>query len=646
MIAAWMLYCVLCALGLSLAATLAERALLAGRRQVRHVWVVAMALSLLIPMAAYRYASSPRLVDSTTVAPPAVAPTRLIDPALPISAPSVVPVSAPAPGRNWGIALARIDRPLTVAWLALSLTLALYLVGGVIALAWMRRSWQRRVVLGVPVFVSERTGPALVGVVSPSIVVPEWSLAIEPAQLALMLRHEQEHRAAGDGKLLTLAQLALIVMPWNVALWWQLMRLRVSVELDCDARVLRDANARTYGDLLLEVARPRRGLRLIGATAFVERATQLERRIRVMSRHRDQASRGARVLAISIGVMALTVAWVAPHPSVPARPSVKCCRVSSVDSVQRQRSEASAPATEDRQVPSPRLAPNVAAKEPSDVDAAAQSTALSVSSDAKPPAATVDSRSGTANDTATSTPPHVTQWVELIFRRLFDGITLTRDQEAKALAQLTALALAQTEQDQVTFRAALAVMPKRIALMARRDSALSALLTNDTDRATLAARLTQPAVGGARGRGSSGADTPAGGMGGAGMPAGARSGGPGAAPQQTASLAEDATFRRLLDGIALTREQEATARTVIAKAQQDLFRVTPRPQPVRLAAPEWRFQSAPSIGTPNPETTYIRLVIMQAESESALAALLTTDADREVLHARIAPSMTLRSPEP
>ena len=85
-----------------------------------------------------------------------------------------------------------------------------------------------------------------------------------------------------------LAHFALIAMPWNVALWWQLMRLRVAVELDCDARVLRDADARSYGDLLLEVARPRRRLALMGATAFAERASQLERRIRAIGRRRGQ----------------------------------------------------------------------------------------------------------------------------------------------------------------------------------------------------------------------------------------------------------------------------------------------------------------------------------------------------------------------
>src|SRR5260370_41000251 len=110
-------------------------------------------------------------------------------------------------------------------------------------------------------------------------------------------------------------------MPGSLALWWQLMRLRVAVEMDCDARVLRHADARSYGALLLEVARPRRRASLVGMIAFAERATQLERRISVLARHRVATSRAARVAAIAVGLVTLTVAWVAPRPAVPVRAS-------------------------------------------------------------------------------------------------------------------------------------------------------------------------------------------------------------------------------------------------------------------------------------------------------------------------------------
>src|SRR2546421_308165 len=57
MIAAWMLYCLLCAAGLAAAAFIAERALLAGGGPVRHVWIGALGLSVPIPIIAFRFAA-------------------------------------------------------------------------------------------------------------------------------------------------------------------------------------------------------------------------------------------------------------------------------------------------------------------------------------------------------------------------------------------------------------------------------------------------------------------------------------------------------------------------------------------------------------------------------------------------------------
>jgi hypothetical protein len=155
-----------------------------------------------------------------------------------------------------------------------------------------------------------------VGVAEPVIVLPTWALAMEESQLALILRHEEEHRQAGDGQLVWAAQLALAVMPWNVALWWQMARLRAAVELDCDARVLRGVDVRTYGSLLLDVLRPRtRGsIRLLGAIPFAEHARLLERRLVVMARPIRRATRWPTVTVISTGVVAIVAACAAPRP--------------------------------------------------------------------------------------------------------------------------------------------------------------------------------------------------------------------------------------------------------------------------------------------------------------------------------------------
>ncbi len=55
---------------------------------------------------------------------------------------------------------------------------------------------------------------------------------------AIALAHEREHIMARDRLLSLFALVLLIVMPWNPALHWQVRRLRLAIEVDCDARVV------------------------------------------------------------------------------------------------------------------------------------------------------------------------------------------------------------------------------------------------------------------------------------------------------------------------------------------------------------------------------------------------------------------------
>src|SRR6202007_439942 len=93
----------------------------------------------------------------------------------------------------------------------------------------------------------------------------------------IVLKHERAHIHARD-QLTLLAALCLVaVAPWNLPLWWQLRRLRRAIEIDCDARVLRDATSETaYAEALLEVQQ-RRTRMPISAMALIEPVTQLER---------------------------------------------------------------------------------------------------------------------------------------------------------------------------------------------------------------------------------------------------------------------------------------------------------------------------------------------------------------------------------
>lgn len=468
MIAAWMFYCSICALGLTFAGLLAERLLLAGRAPVRIVWVGALLASLALPAIVFRVSSSPvpapapltstAVFDNTTS--DAAGPTRAAVTA------TAVHLATAQPARDWRAMLPALDTPLLIAWAVLSATLALSFGGGFVTLAWMRRRWSRRDVQGIPVYVSHRTGPAVVGAVSPAIVVPEWALALDPDQLGLMLRHEREHLGARDGQLLIAAQIALIAMPWNLALWWQVISLRVAVEMDCDARVLRHADARSYGELLLEVARPHRGLNLAGMIAFAERATQLERRIRVLKRHRVATSREKAIGATGIALLALTAAWVAPHPATPLHAAVPSTR--------------SAPS----HLPTLVLSDVVT---PVNVEPRANTVMLPVRKPATRPTAPRVVRVECASDTSV---------VGSTYRFMFDGISLSRDNESKACEVIARLVDEQLAEDAVAEASAMTARSNRMAIQSTRDANLSSLLKTDADRATFAANSARIAVAG------------------------------------------------------------------------------------------------------------------------------------------------------
>ena len=451
------------------------------------------------------------------------------------------------------------------------------------------------------------------------------------------------------------AHFALIAMPWNVALWWQLMRLRVAVELDCDARVLRDADARSYGDLLLEVARPRRRLMLMGATAFAERASQLERRIRAIGRRRAHASRIARLGVAGIGVVVVTAAWVAPRPPAPARtsprpvPPAPASASPRTDSaaVRTQRpalvdasSSPSAPARSVAAPERPRTTPSPSAQR--DLDSVPRQTVAAPGvqdSAALATSPTLERRVVPGNTTVrVSTQLDLrVQQQDSIFEHLFAGIALTPDQEAKARDLVNQLEAAQIAQMANAIKALVAAAPLRQAMQAQADSGLEALLTNDADRALLHTRFApQMAAGRGGGRsatlvgdttlliaagrgarvGGGGFAGPLPGGGGGGGRGGARGGG-GVGPTAAADAVELA-FRRFFDGIPLTPQQQSDARVIIAKMQADIRATNP-----------------PIPGTIIARRGFSNLVTMSPESAAALASLLSNDGDRATLQSHI-----------
>jgi hypothetical protein len=156
----------------------------------------------------------------------------------------------------------------------------------------------------------------------PVILMPRWALDAPGNTRAIVLAHEQEHVAARDPALLWLGLILVVIAPWNLALWWQLQRLRFAIEVDCDARVLgRGAGARVYGEVLLAIG-ARRTSTPVGAIALTEPASQLLRRVRIMTTSPPKRGKPAVVAVISVSLGCLAVASEVPAPVLRAATSI------------------------------------------------------------------------------------------------------------------------------------------------------------------------------------------------------------------------------------------------------------------------------------------------------------------------------------
>ncbi|HET6232082.1 MAG TPA: TonB family protein [Longimicrobiaceae bacterium] len=303
MIATWMLYCALLSLLAGIGAAGAERVLAAFHLPRRWTWAAAIAISCIVPF------TGPQRIRA--------ARGGGVDPAEPFVAAETSPPARTSSTEDASSLWRAVDDGLPMAWMAVSASLvsALALSAGV--LARRRRRWTAATVAGRAVLVSGGEGPAVVGVLRPQIVLPRWSLGWSDVLQHLIVQHEGEHVRAGDTRLLLAAAAAVAAMPWNPALWWQLRRLRLAVEVDCDARVLA-AGARVdeYGELLLRVGRLASGGALPMLTLARPRSF-LERRIRAMT-HRTPRSRALTLAAAAAGCIALTAAARAvPRPPRP-----------------------------------------------------------------------------------------------------------------------------------------------------------------------------------------------------------------------------------------------------------------------------------------------------------------------------------------
>ena len=215
---------------------------------------------------------------------------------------------------SWGTIIEQV-------WLVASSALIVWGLASALRVAqlvWRARRDQRAtgnptVVDGVPVVITDGVGPATVGLLRSRVLVPRWVLALPSVQRRYVLRHEQEHARAHDALLLFVASLPLVLMPWNLALWWQLRRLCLAIEMDCDNRVVAElGDATAYGELLLRIAQATsRGPRL--QPAFLGGMGSLERRlVGLLAPAPLRYVQRVLLPALALGLLLLVLSM--PHP--------------------------------------------------------------------------------------------------------------------------------------------------------------------------------------------------------------------------------------------------------------------------------------------------------------------------------------------
>lgn len=296
----WILYMIALSLLITGAALACSQICSLFRIPTRWCWVAALLCSIAAPLVAR---SVPVGVQGNALRVTA-ATYRVIQT---VSEASPLPATA----TTSSVTAATQNSIIMVAWAIASGALLLVLAVASTRLRIARRAWSGKIVCGERVLVSANTGPAVVGLLHHEIVLPAWVLELDDAEIALAVTHEREHVLAHDPWLLLTALLVVALAPWNPALWFQLRRLRRSVEGDCDARVLdRTRDARRYAALLIAVGERRNNAR-VPVLALSYPTSILEWRIRTMI-DRTPSHRTARaivcvavvaVLAVGIGLL-------------------------------------------------------------------------------------------------------------------------------------------------------------------------------------------------------------------------------------------------------------------------------------------------------------------------------------------------------
>jgi beta-lactamase regulating signal transducer with metallopeptidase domain len=287
MTAGWVVYALVTGALIALSASALEGLARARRWPTRWIWAGSMLTSLLVIGGSLRSGGDAVSVTIAETTP------GIVRTAGPVGGSLLARVLADVQG---GVASAILAGMATIArWMPAWIDTAasmLWVIGSAIALGLLvavhlrlqrvRRAWPTTELHGRQVRIAPSVGPAVIGLRRPEIVVPRWLLERAAEEQRLVLAHETEHVRARDHLLLGGACVVVALMPWHPAAWWSLARLRLALELDCDARVLRGGtSARSYGEMLIDLAGQCSGFR-VGATALADKTSHLERRLLAM----------------------------------------------------------------------------------------------------------------------------------------------------------------------------------------------------------------------------------------------------------------------------------------------------------------------------------------------------------------------------
>ena len=314
----WMLYVVAVSLLLSGAALAAERIALVRRTPTRWQWMLSIAASAVVPaIVASAWVHVPHI---PSLFGPTVSPQ--FDSLTLVTSSGFAPSAWVDGGTKSLSALPRLNTLLAWVWAGASCTLLLALLASGAHLRRRKSGWERGMIAGAPVYITDDVGPAIVGLFRPRIAVPRWLTQTSAQTQELVIAHEQAHLEAHDVRIFTGALALLVAMPWNLPLWWQLRRLRFAIEVDCDARVLKSGrDARIYGETLITVGQRQSGY--VGVVAGMsEPRVFLEKRLDIMIR---KPARGWRLSTVALGCSSLALVAAAAQiepPNVATRPVI------------------------------------------------------------------------------------------------------------------------------------------------------------------------------------------------------------------------------------------------------------------------------------------------------------------------------------